>query len=115
MEVVTADHHEDVGICSCQRLAERLDLGDPLVGEGRPVRSGRGASPEIKRMMLRCDDRRHLGHSAPRVSYLSATRTLVRTRSLVVPGFGCQAAGSAPEASQPGVHWTEFETISTSR
>src|SRR5215475_15629771 len=68
MKVVAADHDEDIRVRPRQGLAERLDLGDPFVGERRPVRSGRGASPEIKRMMRRCDDRRDLGLGAPRVS-----------------------------------------------
>ena len=37
VEVVAADHHQHVGPGPGQRLAERLDLGDPLVGERRSV------------------------------------------------------------------------------
>ena len=40
VEVVGADHHEDVGLRGGQRLAVGLDLALPLVGLGHPLSGG---------------------------------------------------------------------------
>ena len=63
VEVVAADHHQDVGLGPGQRLAERLDLGDPLVGERRPVGAGGRAGPVVERVVRRGDDRGDGGHA----------------------------------------------------
>ena len=56
VEVVAADHDQHVGPGPGQRLAEALDLGDPLVGERRPVLAGRRARAVVERVVRRGDD-----------------------------------------------------------
>jgi hypothetical protein len=40
MEMIGADHDQDVGAGAGEGLAERLDLGDPFIGERRPAGAG---------------------------------------------------------------------------
>ena len=63
VEVVAADHHQDVGPGPRERLAEGLDLADPLVRERRPVGSRRRARAVVERVVRRGDDRNDLGHA----------------------------------------------------
>jgi hypothetical protein len=62
VEMVRADHDQDVGAGAGEGLAERLDLGYPFIGERRPVGAGRRARPVVERVMCRCDDRCDGGH-----------------------------------------------------
>src|SRR5271169_7061208 len=60
----SVNESQDVRLGPGERLAERLDLGDPFVGEGRPVRARRGARAVVEGVMRRGDDRGDGGHIA---------------------------------------------------
>jgi hypothetical protein len=62
VEMVGADHDQDVGAGAGEGFAERLDLGHPFIGERRPVGAGGRAGPVVERVMCRCDDRGDGGH-----------------------------------------------------
>ena len=67
VEVVAAYEHEHVGVGPGECLAERGDLGDPLVGERRPVLACRRGRAVVERVVGRGDDRcdsRHGGSLA---------------------------------------------------
>ena len=66
VEVVAADHHQHVGLGPGQGLPEALDLGHPLVGERRPVRTGRGAGPVVEGVVGGRDDRGQFSHDCLR-------------------------------------------------
>jgi hypothetical protein len=64
VEMVGADHHQDVGVRLCQRLAERLDLAHPLGRERRGFVGRRGAGLVVEGVMRGRDHRGKLGHAA---------------------------------------------------
>ena len=62
VEVVAADHDEHVGPGPGQRLAEALDLGDPLVRERRALLPDGGARAVVEGVVRRGDDGDDLRH-----------------------------------------------------
>jgi hypothetical protein len=62
VEVVAADHDQNVRAGPGEGLPEGLDLGLPLVSERRPVVPGGGARPVVERMVRGRDHRGDGGH-----------------------------------------------------